>query len=180
MVNFSFSGSISGLENIFAAYRLSTLDKFGCHGINLPVVTFSGAGGVRRPTSLIVPRLQSDRLTKNRHSKATTATLRVTPITTFWLSAMPSLLTGPTPSSKFTPRLQLSIFARATPSAQRVPVTQLKGFTKFHVVTSQPVMFISCALRARIKDGTGFRQVTVEPLYNGHLWGPTFCTLYHG
>ena len=33
------------------------------------------------------------------------------------------------------------------------------GFTKFtqlHVVTSQFVMFISCALRARIEDGTGF------------------------
>ena len=36
------------------------------------------------------------------------------------------------------------------------------GFTKFtqlHVVTSQFVMFIPCALRARIEDGTGSRHV---------------------
>ena len=39
------------------------------------------------------------------------------------------------------------------------------GFTKFtqlHVVTSQFVMFISCALRARIKDGTGSRLDSCE------------------
>ena len=38
-----------------------------------------------------------------------------------------------------------------------------RGFTKFtqlHVVTSQFVMFIPCALRARIEDGTGSRHTT--------------------
>ena len=40
-----------------------------------------------------------------------------------------------------------------------------KGFTKFtqlHVVTSQFVMFISCALRVRIEDGTGARLDSCE------------------
>ena len=41
----------------------------------------------------------------------------------------------------------------------------VKGFTKFtqlHVVTSQFVMVISCALRARIEDRTGSRHDLVE------------------
>ena len=41
----------------------------------------------------------------------------------------------------------------------------MKGFTKFtqlHVVTSQFVMIISCALRARIEDRTGSRHDLVE------------------
>ena len=32
-------------------------------------------------------------------------------------------------------------------------------FTQFNVVTSQIVMFIPCALRTRIEDGTGSRHV---------------------
>ena len=36
-------------------------------------------------------------------------------------------------------------------------------FTQLHVVTSQFVMFISCALRARIEAGTGSRHVKWTP-----------------
>ena len=44
---------------------------------------------------------------------------------------------------------------------------KLRGFTKFtqlHVVTSQFVMFIPSALRARIEDGTGSRHVNWKKL----------------
>ena len=102
MVNFSFSRSVSGLENIFAAYRLSTLGTFDVC-VNSPVVTFRGAGsGPWRLTLLIVTNLRSDRLTKNRHRKPITVTLTTTPIVTFWLGAMPFLyfIIRPTPKFK--------------------------------------------------------------------------------
>ena len=47
-------------------------------------------------------------------------------------------------------------------SSNRAGASYFRGFTKFtqlHVVTSQFVMFIPCALRARIEDGTGSRHV---------------------
>ena len=52
-------------------------------------------------------------------------------------------------------------------------------FTQLDVVTSQFVMFIPCALHARIKDGTGSRHVNqTHPKKSSFLWGQlslTFC-----
>ena len=42
-------------------------------------------------------------------------------------------------------------------------ITGCTKFTQLHVVTSQFVMFISCALRARIEAGTGSRHVNWTP-----------------
>ena len=65
------------------------------------------------------------------------------------------------------------VSARRSPMYQYVALTSLRdshplpsrGFTKFtqlHVVTSQFVMVIPCALRARIEDRTGSRHNLVE------------------
>ena len=58
---------------------------------------------------------------------------------------------------------RLSDFVRKRKGTTNPP-TGFTKFTQLHVVTSQFVMFISCALRVWIEDGTGSRPDSCEVL----------------